>query len=315
MQDGCKICGNQALNEIIPANEMMLGSGDVFNYLHCYNCQCLQLVDMPDDMVKYYPEDYYSFEKLFSSADRSGFKKYIRHASMRCHLGEANLWDNVIGNWKKIYFDWLLSGLVTLNSKILDVGCGNGFLIREMRDYGFNNLCGIDPFVGDDAICNDGSLRVLRAELGGLEEDDYDLIMLHHSFEHVENPLQLLKSLYDRVSQSGTVLIRAPLANSFAFRKYKQFWVQLDAPRHIFVHSVSSISKLSSEAGFAIQKIVYDSNGVQFTGSECYSRNISLSETSNVFSNEDMIAFTKEAVRLNSIQDGDQACFYLKAIK
>ena len=120
MHEGCKICGNRASNEILTVKEMMLGLGDTFQYLHCNNCQCLQLIDIPDDMATYYPENYYSFEKAPPRSSESEFKGYIRRASMRCHLGDASLWDKMVGGWKRIYFDWLQSGLVTLDSKILD---------------------------------------------------------------------------------------------------------------------------------------------------------------------------------------------------
>lgn len=315
MKIKCKLCGNSSQNEVMSVNELMLRSGDSFDYLHCSNCHCLQLINFSDDMAKYYPSDYYSYGKVIVEKKEIGFKAIIRKAAMRNHLGESNIVNQILGFGKKVYFPWILKGMITLDSKILDVGCGSGFLIQEMRHYGFKNLQAIDPFIGDDLICNEKGLKIFSSTLEALEDNNFDLIMLHHSFEHAENPLEVLQAAYKRVNENGIILIRTPIASSFAFRKYRQYWVQLDAPRHYFIHTVSSITKLCEQVGFSLEKVTYDSNSLQFSGSECYLRNIDLNETENLFSKVQMTVFQREAERLNAIHDGDSACFYLKVVK
>jgi len=55
----CRICGNDEGNKKYIAKEMMYGFRDEFEYMKCSNCGCLQLVNIPDDLSKYYPNDYY----------------------------------------------------------------------------------------------------------------------------------------------------------------------------------------------------------------------------------------------------------------
>jgi hypothetical protein len=59
----CSICGNTGGNKTHSVREMMFGMRDVFQYLECGACGCLQLLNIPKDMGKYYPEQYYSFRK------------------------------------------------------------------------------------------------------------------------------------------------------------------------------------------------------------------------------------------------------------
>jgi hypothetical protein len=50
---------------------------------------------------------------------------------------------------------------------------------------------------------------------------------------------------------------------------------------------------------------------VQFASSEKYLRDIPYSDDFSMFTRKQMKDFSREAARLNSIGDGDCACFYL----
>jgi hypothetical protein len=101
------------------------------------------------------------------------------------------------------------------------------------------------------------------------------------------------------------------VANSHAWRKYRTHWFALDAPRHLFLHTTHSIHLLAKRAGLKIDGIVYDSSFVQFASSEKYLRDIPYSDDFSMFTRKQMTDFSREAARLNSIGDGDCACFYL----
>ena len=60
----CKICWNENNNKLLEVREMMFGFKDKFNYFQCSQCNCLQILEIPSDMYKYYPETYYSFSKI-----------------------------------------------------------------------------------------------------------------------------------------------------------------------------------------------------------------------------------------------------------
>ena len=59
----CKICGNTYNNSIHLATERLLNLRDEFQYLECANCYCLQIVETPENLSKYYPGEYYSFRQ------------------------------------------------------------------------------------------------------------------------------------------------------------------------------------------------------------------------------------------------------------
>jgi 2-polyprenyl-3-methyl-5-hydroxy-6-metoxy-1,4-benzoquinol methylase len=190
---------------------------------------------------------------------------------------------------------------------ILDVGCGSGYLLQEMNVLGYKNLTGIDAFIKNDISICKGKVKIFRQDIFH-HTTMYDLIMCHHSFEHMDNPRSVLEQLYKMLNQNGFLLIRIPVADSFAFRKYGSNWFQLDAPRHFFLYTTKSITILGKSAGFVLKQIVYDSTESQFLESEKYRRGISLFEK-EYFPSGYLQECKKQALLLNQIMDGDQACF------
>ncbi|MBT8432502.1 MAG: hypothetical protein KJP27_08430 [Altererythrobacter sp.] len=61
----CRICGVDEFSERITAREMMFGSREAFEYERCGVCGTLQIVDMPDDLERFYASEVdYSFNNF-----------------------------------------------------------------------------------------------------------------------------------------------------------------------------------------------------------------------------------------------------------
>ncbi|MGH2855114.1 MAG: hypothetical protein ACRDLF_13090, partial [Solirubrobacteraceae bacterium] len=67
----CAICANAAGNRVFGAREMMFGLRERFEYLECGECGCLQLLDVPEDLARFYPESYYSLGGAPAAVERS----------------------------------------------------------------------------------------------------------------------------------------------------------------------------------------------------------------------------------------------------
>jgi predicted SAM-dependent methyltransferase len=135
-------------------------------------------------------------------------------------------------------------------------------------------------------------------------------------------PLEVLKKINELLKPNDYAIIRIPVASSFAWRHYGVNWVALDAPRHLFSHTIKSMQILSKKAGFIVADIDYDSTERQFIISELYSRDIALKDSNAylknprtpIFSKRQIEAFKAKADELNVKGDGDQACFYLHKV-
>ncbi|HUN69694.1 MAG TPA: class I SAM-dependent methyltransferase, partial [Burkholderiales bacterium] len=274
MAAACRICGNTEGNSRHFPKEMMFGTREEFEYLECGRCGCLQIAAIPADLAKYYPrESYYSYKppkkKLYPA-----WVLRLRQERTRHFLGERTLLGALGGALTKRseHFDWFRHGHVRLDSRSLDVGCGSGTLLLRLQREGFRSLLGADPFIEADIDYGNG-VRILKRSVGEIE-GRFDFVMLHHSFEHMLDPADTLVKLQRLLSPAGTLLLRIPVSDCHARRKYGLNWMAWDAPRHLYLHSVKSMELLAAAAKMEIFLREYDSSCQQFTSSELYIRGI-----------------------------------------
>lgn len=316
----CRVCGNRTGNRTFAVREMMFGLRDEFDYVECGACGCLQIAEVPRNLERYYPGKYYSYAP---AKEPSVLRRLLLRHRFAQSMGTV---DTPLGRLLVNRYgapalsEWAGRLGCKRSDAVVDIGCGSGNLLVQMSALGFTHLTGLDPYIERDLSYRCG-VRVLKRDV--TEYDGRcDSAMLHHSFEHMANPAETMASLARVVVSGGTVLIRTPVAGKYAWRTYGADWYQIDAPRHIFVHSEASIAILARRAGFEVEGVVYDSTGRQFWASEQYKRDVplkhpeshSLDSDASPFSREQIERFEADARALNRERQGDQACFYLRRV-
>ncbi len=316
----CPVCHHNTDEggRLYRVREMMFGTREVFPYVECAGCGCLWLADIPRDMARHYPPDYYAFAPRRLSYD-STLASFLKRTRTRWYLGEKNIIGFFAGKvfGAPFWSGWLAGRSMSRDADILDVGSGTGDMLLAFRREGFTHLTGVDPFIEKD-IAYENGVKVFRSELASLP-GQFDFIMMHHAFEHVANPLETLKAIRSHLRLGGIALIRIPVVSQ-AWKTYGVNWVQLDAPRHIFLHTEDSMNILAHDAGMVVKKVVYDSSAFQFWGSEQYQRDIPLMDersygknpAASIFSRSQIDAWSRAARELNERKAGDQACFFLE---
>jgi SAM-dependent methyltransferase len=288
---------------------MMLGLRDPFHYHHCTACGCLQLLDPPADLSRYYPESYYSFHTGF--LDRKGLRRRMRMVRDRYVIFGEGFLGRILLRWfPHPYPDlhrWLRSGAVGREARILDVGCGSGELLWGLSGVGFRHLLGIDPFLQREMVIDD-RVRLERRSIEEVE-GEFDVIMLHHALEHIPDQHGAFRSIARLLAPDGYALIRIPILG-YAWEHYGTDWYQLDAPRHFVLHSLDSIRLLGERHGLRLEAVEYDSTEYQFIGSELYRRDIPLVELDGHFTDAEVAEFRRRADALNREGRGDSAAFY-----
>lgn len=306
----CRICGNSENNTEYIAKEMMFGLRDEFKYFLCNSCECMQIATIPEDMSRYYPEQYYSFG-AYSGKKFKGFKGRIRRIKYVSIVNHSNPFYKIARYITgKTDYD-LFRGLnVQKKTKILDVGCGNGqSFLYPLAEVGYSNILGCDPYLKSDISYPNG-LRIKSSSIHDMS-GTWDIITFHHSFEHINDPIENLQKVYQLLAPNGVCIIRIPTVSSFAWEYYKTDWVQFDAPRHFFLHSKKSMQKLAEMTHLNLFKTDYDSTHFQFSGSEMYLKDISLSQKESVgFFRK--LGYKKRAKKLNKEGKGDQAAFFFR---
>jgi SAM-dependent methyltransferase len=294
---------------------MMLGLRERFEYFQCSGCGCLQIREYPPNLSKYYPASYYSFARPDAVPT---LRDLVIERVDGCILRSKGVVGSVCRRLRpNSNFVNLYQANVSKSSRILDVGCGAGLLLRALHRLGFEHLTGADPFIEQGREVAVG-LRLVKADLGGLE-GRFDFVMLNHSLEHMPGQEDQFKNISRLIEPEGLCMIRVPVCSSRAWETYGTDWVQLDAPRHFYLHTQQSMSILASRAGLDIVGVAWDSNGSQFYGSEYYKRDLTFPEAARLgaplFSRTDHRAFERQATSLNKAGLGDQAVFFLRRLQ
>jgi SAM-dependent methyltransferase len=313
----CRICENIEGNPVLIAREFMFGTEDRFEYFQCGVCGCLQIAVVPENLADYYPSDYYSFGP---APRETGMRRYLQRKRAEFVLGGCGLVGRLVTARYGIpeTLDHIRRAGVSYDDPVLEIGSGSGERLLAMNSYGFSDITGIDPYVARSFDPAPG-VRILKQELS-VHEGTYSFVMLHHTFEHMDHPHAVVGDVCRLLEPGKTALVRIPLASSLAFRNYGADWVQLDAPRHLYLHTVDSMKRVAEKAGLEITDVVYDSTAFQFWGSEQYrsgiplrdSRSYAMNPSKSQFAPADIKEFEREAARLNDTGEGDQACFYLR---
>jgi SAM-dependent methyltransferase len=315
--DRCRVCNGVIGSRVYIAREMMYGSLDEFAYAECSNCGCLQIRDVPTNLAKYYPEDYYSFGGREFKRDNCLWY-FLKHQRAEYCLKGKNIIGEMLvrAHGAPDYYRYFKLSDISFGSRLLDVGCGSGDLLLRLYRDGFTNLSGVDPYTKNEV--HQEGITIVRKGLEELEPP-YDMIMLNHSLEHIPDPFSTLSELGRLLLPGHCLVVRIPVIPSFAWEKYGVHWVQLDAPRHLFIHTVKSMSLLSERTGFRLADVVYDSTELQFWGSEQYLKDIPLRDkrsydvnpSKSFFTKAQIDSYRREASKLNAAKQGDSACFYL----
>lgn len=274
----CRLCGAEGMFDSYLVREMVQNTGEEFEYFVCGECSCLQIAEIPPDLGKYYGKDYYSFaQEEFPDIK---YKEPVKN-----------------------------------NDNILDVGCGSGIWLFRKALAGWGNLHGCDPFLERDMHYGD-RVHIRKCSIHEIEgEASYDEVRMGDVFEHMTDPIDALQSASRLLKPEGVLVMDIPVFPNIAFDLFHAHWFQIDAPRHIFLHSKKSLEYLERNSGLKIVKVEYDSDYSQIFRSFFYSMGVPFYElTPEMFlqyfdeeAKQDMMKATRQC---NLGEYGDHAKIY-----
>ncbi|MCL2932617.1 MAG: class I SAM-dependent methyltransferase [Trichodesmium sp. MAG_R03] len=158
------------------------------------------------------------------------------------------------------YLDKLLHYLIVekgiKNSRIVEVGCGQGYFLRKLVEiekvgnYGY----GFDPSYRGASFELDGRLRFEKryydAECSNIPAD---VVICRHVIEHITEPLELLKSVRQALANSPKALVFFETPCAKWIMKNQTFWDLFY--EHCSYFTAESLTTAFETSGFQVEAV------------------------------------------------------------
>jgi len=241
MATGCCLCENDNAENLGTGEDFEYRtSPDIFKAVRCRSCGLVYLNPRPvyEEFARIYPPNYHAFE--FSEKEFGFVFKVRRKLEAKRLLGWC---ENLPGD-----------------ARIIDIGCGDGFHLELLRDFGKKTwtLEGVDV---DERAAQMAERKGLKVHCGLLEnldlpEESYDLAFLIMTVEHVADPPQLLRDVRSILKPGGRVVIVTDNTDSFDFKLFKnRHWGGYHFPRHWNLFNQSTMHRLAEKTGLEVEKL------------------------------------------------------------
>jgi len=141
------------------------------------------------------------------------------------------------------------------DGRLLDVGCGSGAFLKQAEEAGWK-VEGVDPDPDAVKLAQDSGLDVRQGGIEMLknEKEKFDVVTLSHVIEHTHNPREMIVSCYRLLKRGGLLWVETPNLDSMGHHKYGRSWRGIEAPRHLVIFTLKSITEMMKNIGFKKSK-------------------------------------------------------------
>jgi SAM-dependent methyltransferase len=237
----CCMCGQSDAEPVGVGEDFEYHSSpETFLALYCRRCSLVYLSPRPaaDSLPRIYPATYHAFN--FSA------KEFGLSYKVRSWLETRRLRDPCRD--------------LSATARILDVGCGDGFHLRLLRQLGPSSwqLEGVDA---DARAVEAAHASGLVVHPGDVQEIDlplssYDLVLLIMTVEHLADPLRTLQRIRELLRPGGRLMVVTDNTGTVDFKFFRRrHWGGYHFPRHWNLFDSKSLAALFGRAGLEVVEL------------------------------------------------------------
>lgn len=151
------------------------------------------------------------------SSKQNQYDLYYKNSNI--YSVSASLKENIISQMCKVRYE-VFEKYVEKDSRILDIGCGDGAFLRYLKERGYNNIYGIDPS-GESIRCLaengiSGEIGNIFGEVPYKLKNQYDVVTCTAVLEHICELKLALAQMELYLSQSrAKIFIEVPAVEGF----------------------------------------------------------------------------------------------------
>jgi SAM-dependent methyltransferase len=135
---------------------------------------------------------------------------------------------------------------------ICDVGCGPGWLLRELGDEWFR--VGVEIDAGAQAELRQHGISFTDA-LHKLAPGSFDVLVAYHVIEHLTDPILAINEMRDILKPGGWLVLGTPDFGSPCAVRFGANYRLLHDPTHVSLFTLESMHRFLREHMFSIRSV------------------------------------------------------------
>jgi SAM-dependent methyltransferase len=261
----CDACGSAAQTKLYQFDF----DGEASGIVCCGGCGLAYSSPRPtpNALGAFYGDGYYSFgpPKLPDLGAALSFKERLRRTILARHMGYSKI-SGADAGVPALFTRFLARFLVMPDWQdkgvLLDVGCGSGERMLELRSFGW----AVRGLEFSESAANAGRSVGLDISVGDLtnaklKPGSFTTIAFYHSLEHVYSPDATLKAACLALAPGGVLLVAVPNFGSSERRLFGKRWDWLQMPTHLYHFDRATLTRMVAGAGFSDIEVRYSFHG------------------------------------------------------
>lgn len=247
----CPICNSSKIN--------LWGNKNNYKIYNCIDCTHI-FADLSSNLtVPLNSLEENDFRSIITNNIMNSDDAYYRHLFSGEKEGfHTHITFNIIDKLIQLYN---FNGAKTW----LDVGCGSGFIVKQMSDRGWNAI-GVEPGEWGQIAARERKINVVKGFLTTETfTTKFDVISATDVLEHQSNPYEFINLMKYYLKPEGLLVLSLPFADSLFAKVFKSKWSMIAPPTHCQFFTNKSLNILASKTEFRIlNKYKYNTTGVRF---------------------------------------------------
>lgn len=175
---------------------------------------------------------------------KTSYLKYHRDSD---YLENENMFKNIFRKRFQI-----ANKFIDRPGKVLDIGASTGVMLDIFKENGWQTF-GVEPSESSLVATKKGhNISNVFFEKVNFKKNYFDLIILNHTLEHLEDPEKVLVKAFNLLKRGGAVLVDVPNAGGIGSKLLGKKWPYLLPKEHISQFTKDSLSDVFAKAGFKI---------------------------------------------------------------
>ena len=240
----CEICSGRKTNRLFNIGK--------YSIVKCQKCGLVYTTPRPSEseMVKHYTKE-----------KRKTLPALRPHAVRQIFREMWHAYKGAVSRKDPLLLEDYAAG------KVLDVGCGFGELLRNLKKKGWQTY-GIE--INREAAKHAQEFgKIFMNQLQKIKFPNrfFDAVILRHALEHVYHPSKLLGEIHRILKEDCPLAIEVPNVDSMEARIFKTRWPLWNPPEHLYHFSRGTLELLLRKTGFRIVRVSNSPSPIGILGS------------------------------------------------